>query len=447
MCAFGAPVSDYTANLVIKSYHYMDHIEQGFAVLGYCFKRGVVLQVRTYNSLLEWLCLKGKTHEAERLFKIIFTKNQLSCEPNIVTYHNMIQGLCRIGNNFTAVGLLRLMDARPGTCKPNFDAYYTNTLICSFCKDKMIDDASMLFKEMVSNKNITPDVNTYNSFIYAFSKLGRWDEVTRMLKQMKDQNIVLGRMTFHIIVDALCKQGMVKEATDAIDIMVDNCNIYLDIVIFNSLIDGYALLGDMTEAHNIFDLLSHRGVRPNIDTYNKLLFGYYNNFMVDDARYFHDYMVAKQLENNKVRYFHYYMVDVHLEITNKVTHCICILGHCLNKTRQHSPAGSILTELEEKYRDFLKGDDGCAFNDSFTLFQFMDDNKLNSHIDVYNILIDRAIKCLDFDTARHLFHDLIVKGLKPDVKTYKLMNSCYCQPGLLKDAKQLLHKMEKMLIV
>ncbi|GJX87956.1 tetratricopeptide-like helical domain-containing protein [Tanacetum coccineum] len=59
----------------------------------------------------------------------------------------------------------------------------------------------------------------------------------------------------------------------------------------------------------------------------------------------------------------------------------------------------------------------------------MDDNKLNSHIDVYNILIDRASKCLKFDTAKRLFHDLIVKGLKPDVKTYKVINTWLRQPG------------------
>ncbi|GKC20269.1 pentatricopeptide repeat-containing protein [Tanacetum coccineum] len=366
----------------------------------------------------------------------MFVKNQISCKPDIITYHKILRGLCRSGNNFTAVGLLRLMDARSGTCKPQLGTY--GSLINSFCIDKMVDDASMLFKETVTYKNITPDVYTYNTFIYAFSKLGRWDEVTRMLIQMKDQNIYLHMYTFYLIVDALCKQGKVKEATDAIDIMVDHCK-YPDIRIFNSLIDGYSLLGDMTKARNIFDLLNHRGAMPNVDTFNKLLFGYYNNFMVDEATYFHDYMV------DDTTYFHDY-VGKNLK-TNKVTRCICVLGHCLNKTRQHSPAGCKLTELEEEYRNLLKGDDGCTFEDSFALFQFMDDNKLNSHIDVYNILIDRASKCLKFDTAKRLFHDLIVKGLKPDVKTYKVINTWLRQPGLLKDAKQLLRKMEKMLIV
>nr|GEX90748.1 hypothetical protein [Tanacetum cinerariifolium] len=361
MIAIGASVSDYTSNLAIISYHYLGHIEQGFAVLGYCFKRGIVPQITTYNSFLESFLVKEKTHEAERLFKM-FVKNQISCKPDIITYHKILRELCRIGNNFTAVGLLRLMDARPGTCKPQLGTY--GSLINIFCKDKMVADASMLFKEIVSYKNITTDVYTYNTFIYAFSKLGRWGEVTRMLIQMKDQNICLCMNTCYLIVDALCKQGKVKEATDAIDIMVDHCK-YPDIRIYNSLIDGYSLLGDMTEARNIFDLLNHRGAMPNVDTFNKLLFGYYNNFMVDEARYFHDYMV------DDTTYFHDYV-------------------------------------------------------DSFALFQFMDDNKLNSHIDVYNILIDRASKCLKFDTAKRLFHDLIVQS---NCSTPKTQNFIFSRIG------------------
>nr|GEZ80698.1 hypothetical protein [Tanacetum cinerariifolium] len=127
------------------------------------------------------------------------------------------------------------MDAQGG-CKLDIVTY--NTLIDSFCQDKMIDDASNLFREMVSGKNILLNVYTYNSLIYAFSKMGRWDEVTRMLR------LCLNKKTFRIVIEALYKQGKIKEAKDVINIMVES-GWYPDIVIFNSLIDGYSLLGDM----------------------------------------------------------------------------------------------------------------------------------------------------------------------------------------------------------
>ncbi|GKE46325.1 tetratricopeptide-like helical domain-containing protein, partial [Tanacetum coccineum] len=203
--------------------------------------------------------------EAERLFKTLF-RNDNSCDPDVITFNAIIEGLCKTGNNFTSVGLLRLMDARG--CKPDIVMY--NTLIDSFCKDKMIDDASNLFREMVSGKNILPIVHTYNSLIYAFSKMGRWDGVTRMLKQMKELKICLYRKTFRIVIKALCKQGKIKEAKDVIDIMVESGR-YPDIVIFNALIDGYSLLGDMAEARNTFDLLHYRRVEPNVATYNKVM--------------------------------------------------------------------------------------------------------------------------------------------------------------------------------
>ncbi|PWA45840.1 tetratricopeptide-like helical domain-containing protein [Artemisia annua] len=417
MCRIGLPVNNHTANIAFKSYLELDMTALlGYPVLGSCLKKGILVGNNkvsiSFNTIIRGFVRSREddlTMEAERLFKTLFRNDindQLSFEPDVITYNAIIEGLCKSGNNFTSIGLLRLMDSRG--CKPDIVTY--NTLIDSFCKDKMIDDASNLFREMVSEKNILPNVHTYNSLIYAFSKMGRWDGVTRMLKQMEELNICLYIKTFRMVIEALCKQGKIKEAKHVIDIMVESGR-YPDIVIFNSLIDGYSLLGDMAEARNTFDLLHYRRVEPNVVTYNKVMDGYVKNFMPDAAYDFFCDITAEGIE------------------TNEFTHCILGLGSLSDEIK-----------IEDKYREYLKMD---TFEDSLALFQYMDDNKLNSHIDVYNILIDRATKCLKFDTARRLFHDLIVKGLKPDSKTYTVMISCLCKGGLLKDAKQLLLKMEK----
>ncbi|KAJ0694712.1 putative tetratricopeptide-like helical domain superfamily [Helianthus annuus] len=154
MCLIGVPVNEYSMNIAIKCCCQMSRTNNGFALLGCCFRRAVVPDVFTFSTLLDGLIREDRIIEAERLFKKLI-KHKL-CEPNVVIYSTMIKGLCKVGNNDIAVGLLRLMDERG--CKPNVVVY--STIIDSLCKDKLIDDAFKLFNEMVSHKGILPNVIT-----------------------------------------------------------------------------------------------------------------------------------------------------------------------------------------------------------------------------------------------------------------------------------------------
>ncbi|CAH1412559.1 unnamed protein product [Lactuca virosa] len=61
---------------------------------------------------------------------------------------------------------------------------------------------------------------------------------------------------------------------------------------------------------------------------------------------------------------------------------------------------------------------------------------LNLDIVVYNILIDGASKNGKFDIARKLFNELRVRGLQPNVWTYNVMISGFCEEGLVTEAKE-----------
>ncbi|KAF5774144.1 putative tetratricopeptide-like helical domain superfamily [Helianthus annuus] len=70
--------------------------------------------------------------------------------------------------------------------------------------------------------------------------------------------------------------------------------------------------------------------------------------------------------------------------------------------------------------------------DALSLFRLVGNSKLNSDIAViYTILIDGAGKNGKVDVARILFQGLIDKGLQPDVRTYNVMISGFCQEGLI----------------
>ncbi|KAJ0716928.1 putative tetratricopeptide-like helical domain superfamily [Helianthus annuus] len=253
MCAVGVPVNEYSMSIAIKCCCQMSRTNDGFALLASCFRRAVVPNAFVFSTLLDGLVLEDRIIEAERLFKKLI--KQKLCEPDVVMYSTMIKGLCKFGNNDIAIGLLRLMDERG--CKPNVVVY--STIIDSLCKDKLIEDASKLFNEMVFAKGIQPDVITYNSLIHGLCNLCRWDEVSKLLKEMEDLRISPNFQTFSILVDAFCKDGRVDEAEAVIDIMVERGEAP-DIVTYSSLIDGYCLRGEMIKARMLFDSLTSKGL-------------------------------------------------------------------------------------------------------------------------------------------------------------------------------------------
>ncbi|KVH91309.1 Pentatricopeptide repeat-containing protein [Cynara cardunculus var. scolymus] len=110
MVSIGVLVDVYTTNTVIMCCCQMYRTSEGFAIVAYGLKRGVVPNVFTFNTILNGLILEDRILEAKRLFKKVI-KEQL-CDLDVVTYNTMIKGLCKFGNNDTAISLLRMMNER-----------------------------------------------------------------------------------------------------------------------------------------------------------------------------------------------------------------------------------------------------------------------------------------------------------------------------------------------
>nr|XP_043630422.1 putative pentatricopeptide repeat-containing protein At1g12700, mitochondrial [Erigeron canadensis] len=366
MCAFGFRVNKYTAGIAVKCYCRLRRSKHGLTVMGFCFKQGVEPHVSICNTLLKGFIREQMTYEAEHLFRLM-NRRQL-CEPNLATYKIIIEGLCKVGSHYAAIGLLRLIDHGRfgGGCKVDIATY--NFIFDSLCKDGVIRDVYHLLIEIANDEGIRPNVHTYNSMIYGISKLGYWDDkmFTLFENDMKIDNVHPDVKTFNIIVDALCKQGKIDEARAVIDIMVETGGKYLpDIDTYNSLIEAYGWRKEMHEARRIFDLLASKSIKPNMVTYNKLVLGYIWDANRDEAKKFYN------LSSNQI----YYRFSGGFTRTSKL-HYIESLS------------------LRAKYKDAV-----C-------LFHLMDGSGWNSDTDVHITLIRRAIRCRKFDDARRLFHDL-----------------------------------------
>nr|XP_043630518.1 pentatricopeptide repeat-containing protein At1g63130, mitochondrial-like [Erigeron canadensis] len=422
MCAVDVPVFELTIETIIQCYSRLYDTEKIFMLLGFCIKRDEnKFSLIDYRTIIEGFIRGESTHGAEKLFKK-FIKNKLLFESDADrTYHTMIEGLCKIGNHFTAIAVLRLRIGR-GVGSYNLVTY--NAIIDGLCEDMMIDDAFRIFEELKFHEGTRPNVFTYNSLLYALSMSGRWNEVCRILKEMHDEKITIHSTTFNILIKALCKQGKMKEAE-----IVEFMKVHIlwlgdrDIKAYTSLIEGYCLKGELNRAMSTLESMWRAKVKPTLRIYNILL----DRFTSLDDKNFWSYKrdldsiygrIGFKIDENSVTRYIWHRermgkpsdeMKVRMQNHKYSVYILCLMDHC------------------DKYE----------VDAALDLFYFMDGKEVNSKIDVYNILIDCTSICGRFDISRSLFRELFVKGLEPNLDTYVLMIRGFCERGLLKDAKKL----------
>ena len=149
------------------------------------------------------------------------------------------------------------------------------------------------------------------------------------------------------------------------------------------------------EAQDLFDLMVHMGVKPDVCTYNTLIGGYLFVGKMDEVR--------KLLDN---------MCSIGLK-QDDFTYSILIDGYSKN--------GRI--------------------DDALVVIREMDGVKPS--IITFNIMIGVLLKGSRMEEAKDLFDGIWAKGLVPDVVTYSLMIQKLIEEGSLQESDDLFLSMEK----
>ncbi|KAL0456606.1 UNVERIFIED_CONTAM: putative pentatricopeptide repeat-containing protein, mitochondrial [Sesamum latifolium] len=292
----GAPVNEYTLNIVINCYCLLNRVDFGFVILGNFFKRGYEPDVTTFNTLIKGLFLDDKVMEAEKLFKKLLMLKL--CEPNEVTILTVINGLCKAGHTLAAYDLLGLFEKT--SFKP--DVYSYNTVIDRLCKDRMVDEALQLLAKMI-DKGIAPDIVTYSSVVQGLCNFGRWKDVKDLINEMVDYKISLDVITFNILVDSFCKDGKGKvEEAWRLFLEVPRKGLDYDVVTYNTMLQGLFHAGRCADGLKLFKDMQGEQLVPDLVTYNILLNGLCMNKQITEAFSFLHIMEEKGVNPDLTTY-------------------------------------------------------------------------------------------------------------------------------------------------
>ncbi|XP_052151425.1 pentatricopeptide repeat-containing protein At1g62670, mitochondrial-like [Oryza glaberrima] len=200
----------------------------GKEVLERCQELGFVVDVVTYNTVMDHFCKKRKWLRVLKLFTDLLKK---PITPNVQTCNIFISCLCRAGKFqfakfvFSSKGFM----ADTVTC---------NILIHAFYEAGKEDELGFLFADVNAGK-IAPDTITYNTLVDCLFRSGRRAEAVNLIRHIDDGYPVepVARLAYWLV-----RSGNVREALRLFDDMLEK-GLLLDSRIFANVIKAFCRKG------------------------------------------------------------------------------------------------------------------------------------------------------------------------------------------------------------
>lgn len=222
----------------------LDHVAQnldmwvGKEVLERCQELGFVVDVVTYNTVMDHFCKKGKWLRVLKLFTDLLKK---PIAPNVQTYNILISCLCRAGKFHFA----KYVFSSKGFVA---DTVTCNILIHEFYEAGKEGELGFLFADVNAGK-IAPDTITYNTLVDCLFRSGRRSQAANLVRHIDGgyPTEPVAHLTYWLV-----RSGNVREALRLFD-DIQIKGLVLDCRIFANVIKAFCRKGP-TECSEISQL-------------------------------------------------------------------------------------------------------------------------------------------------------------------------------------------------
>ncbi|CAK7348595.1 unnamed protein product [Dovyalis caffra] len=434
-----------------KSYQ-MDDATKIFSEMQY---NGFLPNTVVYNSLLDGMFKARKVMEACQLFeKMVQDGVRASCW----TYNILIDGLCKNGR--AEAGYNLFCDLKK---KGQFvDAVTYSIVVLLLCREGHLEEALHVVEEM-EERGFVVDLITITSLLIAFHKQGRWDFTERLMKLVRDGNLVPNVLKWKADMEASLKdpQSRREDYTPLFPSKGGLQKIMSLISSPNSGSDDGATKDEKSSAADIdqwssspyMDHLANQAKSTDLSSQlYSLVRGQRvrdkgaDSFDIDMVNTFLSVFLAKGKLSLACKLFEIF-TDMGVD---PVSYTYNSIMSSFVKKGYFNKAWDVFNEMGEKvcpadigtYNVVIQGlgKMGRADLASSVLDNLM---KQGGYIDIvmYNTLINALGKAGRIDEANKLFEHMKSNGLNPDVVTYNTMIEVHSKAGQLKDAYKFLKMM------
>ncbi|MQL77364.1 hypothetical protein Taro_009780 [Colocasia esculenta] len=236
----------------------------------------LVPDVVTFSVILKVMSDQGRVTEAVMFFFYLLKKGIIL---DVVSYCSLIGGLCK--NKAVAAGLkvFHMMHRDGGYCganrlekaillyeemmcrglQPNTITY--THLIDAFCKESRMDEA-MLFFNMMLDRGPAPNVYTYSCLMDGYSKAQDMEKTFQLHEDMVQNNVSPNIVSYSVLIDGLCKEGRIQEASLTFHCAIQR-GLLPDLVAYGILIHGFCKAGRLSNALMLYERMVAEGIQPD----------------------------------------------------------------------------------------------------------------------------------------------------------------------------------------
>ncbi|PWA92760.1 pentatricopeptide repeat (PPR) superfamily protein [Artemisia annua] len=291
----GVRPNAFTYGAIISAYNDIAEVKAANMYFEEMIGYGIVPDQVILASMIDSHCKEGNSTEALSALKNIlgksilpdvqiynafiqgFSKNQMmelamkvyseeDVRPNIVTYNNLINGLCKMGD---VVNKAReLFDEIRGK-GVMVNALTYATMIDGYCKSKNLVEAFSLLDDMSIN-GIQTDEYIYGSFVNGCCKEGDTEKGLLLFDNMIKSGFSSAPI-FNTLIDGICKTGKAKEVNNTVKNMHGFTDLMFNDVTISTLIHHYSKSGMIKEAERLLMEMKTRKITPTIEAHTSLL--------------------------------------------------------------------------------------------------------------------------------------------------------------------------------
>ncbi|CAD6257650.1 unnamed protein product [Miscanthus lutarioriparius] len=157
-------------------------------------EKGIEADVTNYTTVIDGLCREGSV---EKVMGFLDEMERVDAKPNLITYTSLVGGFCKRDRLEDAFSIVRKLE-QTGVV---VDEYVYSILIDSLCKMEDLDRAFSLLTEM-ENKGIKASIITYNAIINGLCKAGHTEKALEI-----SEGVAADNFTYSTLLHGYIKRG------------------------------------------------------------------------------------------------------------------------------------------------------------------------------------------------------------------------------------------------
>ncbi|KAH7655386.1 HCP-like protein [Dioscorea alata] len=342
-----------------------------------------------------------------------------------------------------------------------------NAMMGVYARAARFNDVQKLLEEMKS-RSIAPDLVSFNTLINAKAKAGLMvpGSARELLQQVRNAGLRPDTITFNTLISACSHSLSFSEAVEVFESMeASKCQ--PDLWTYNGMVSVYARCGMARDARRVFDELSQRGFSPDAVTYNALLYAFARDGDVEEVERVCEQMVKAGFKKDEITYntmIHMYgkmgMLDLVVELYREMREDGCspdavtytVLIDSLGKADKVAEAERVMGEMVEAgvrptlraYSALICGYAKAGMRDEAVhTFELMRKSGIKPDNLAYSVMVDILLRSNDVRKAMVLYREMMRDGFRPDKGLYGVMLGVLAKESKDEEIREVVRDMEE----